>query len=154
MGMARAASVRGDCTRSQVGAVVVKNQRIVGSGYNGTKPGRSGCLEGVCPRGKHYAVRSDPDGWVYHKTFCGGCGHDWPCPSSVDPGSSYDTGPGACIAVHAEISAILDCDRDDRAGAVLYVTREPCPGCRKIIEVSGIEHVHYDKEGAIIAWAI
>ncbi|WP_424216365.1 deoxycytidylate deaminase (plasmid) [Streptomyces sp. BI20] len=47
---ARWASTRGDCNRCQVGALVVKDRRVRGSGYNGTPPGGPSCLAGDCPR--------------------------------------------------------------------------------------------------------
>lgn len=64
--------------------------------------------------------------------FCGGCGERWPCASSVEPGSSYDTGPGACIASHAESNAKADALRrggGDLAGCTMYVSTDPCEGC-------------------------
>lgn len=71
-----------------------------------------------------------------------GCGT---CPrrtASVSPGeTSYDDGPGRCVAVHAEANALLYCDREDLVGATLYVTREPCYGCQKLIDAAGIERV-------------
>lgn len=69
------------------------------------------------------------------------CGRDWPCPEAVGPGSSYDTGPGACIAVHAEANAILFADRHRLPGAVLYLTHEPCDGCMKLIRNTRISAV-------------
>lgn len=36
MGFAKAAAVRGTCDRKQVGAVVVSDQRVVATGYNGS----------------------------------------------------------------------------------------------------------------------
>lgn len=62
------------------------------------------------------------------------------CPrrtSGVSPGSSYDN----CIAVHAEANALLYCDREDLVGATLYVTREPCRSCWKLIDGAGVENV-------------
>lgn len=121
LGIATAVSVRADCTRRKVGAIIVKNQRIISTGYNGAPAGKPGCLTTMaCPRG----LMSEID---------------------VEPGSSYDTGSGSCIAVHAEQNAIL------RAGiecidAVLYVTHKPCDGCARLIEGSGIVHVVFPEE--------
>ncbi|MFD8142596.1 deoxycytidylate deaminase [Streptomyces sp. NPDC059708] len=44
------ASLRGDCIRCKVGALVVKDNRVRGAGYNGTPPGGPSCLAGDCPR--------------------------------------------------------------------------------------------------------
>lgn len=134
LGIAEAVAVRGDCTRRQVGAVIVKGDRIVSTGYNGAPAGQPGCLSaGACPRGRHYQG-------VSVASVCA-CGNTWPCPDAVDPGSSYDTGPGACISIHAEANALLYADYASCKGAMMYCTEEPCGGCRKLIAGAGILHV-------------
>ena len=51
--IAQAVAARGDCTRAQVGAVIIAaDHRIVATGYNGTAPGAAGCLAGACERGR------------------------------------------------------------------------------------------------------
>jgi dCMP deaminase len=142
MGVARAVSTRGECTRRQVGAVILDAQRrICGAGYNGAAPGAPSCLDGACPRGQHYEVSYGPN-----DPGCA-CGDPWPCPDAVAPGSSYDTGPGACIAVHAELNALLDVsDRSRLDGAILFVTAVPCEGCLKILKNTRIELVAYEDE--------
>lgn len=47
------------------------------------------------------------------------------------------------MALHAEQNAIIYCDREDLAGAVIYVSREPCAACSKLIEGAGITEAHY-----------
>jgi len=114
LGIAEAVSRRGDCTRRQVGAVVVdRRHRIVSTGYNGAEPGGPSCLEGACPRAH----------------------------SDVPPDSSYDSGPGACIAVHAEANALLYAGLDGTKGSSLYLTHRPCPGCMKLIRAAGIQTI-------------
>lgn len=113
LGIAAAVSQRADCSRDKVGAVIVRDHRIVSTGYNGSPPGGPSCLAGGCPR-------------AY---------------SHVEPGSSYDTGPGSCIAVHAEANALLYAGRDGCVGSTLYLTRPPCGGCLKLIEASGITEI-------------
>jgi dCMP deaminase len=108
-------STRGECRRARVGAIIVRDHRIVATGYNGAAAGRPSCLEGHCPRAE----------------------------SGAEPGSSYDTGPGACIAIHAEANALLYADYARCVGATLYTTREPCDGCRKLIAGVGITRVVY-----------
>ncbi|QJD52135.1 deoxycytidylate deaminase [Mycobacterium phage MA5] len=115
--IAEAVATRSDCERSKVGAVVVKDRRVRGTGYNGAPSGRPGC--DTCPRRLAAAV----------------------------PGvSDYDSGPTRCVSVHAEANALLYADRDDLIGATLYITRAPCPGCQKLIDAAGIERVVYPKE--------
>lgn len=115
LGIAQAVSARADCTRRQVGAIVVRDRRISGTGYNGAPSGQPGCLSAkACPRGQ----RSD-----------------------IPPGSSYDTGPGSCIAVHAEANALIWAGRDACIGATLYITHPPCDGCKRLIEAAGIARV-------------
>src|SRR5690606_20562202 len=125
---------RGDCTRRQVGAVILDvDHGPVSFGYNGTWPGGPNCLEGGCPRGRHY---QDPNGYL-----CG-CGRGWPCPDAVAPGSSYDTGPGQCGAIHAEMNALLQVsDRNRLVGSTMYITDEPCFGCLKHIKNTAIARI-------------
>lgn len=115
-GIAVAVAARADCTRRQVGAIIVVGDDIVSTGYNGAPSGEPGCLSaGACPRGK----------------------------ISVDvlpPGSSYDTGAGACIAIHAEQNAILRAGRRARGGT-LYLTTDPCDGCMRLIKGAGIVRI-------------
>src|ERR1700742_4392945 len=99
LGIADAVAVRADCTRRKVGAVVVdaKTKHIIATGYNGAAPGEPGCLsDGACPRGRHYKqeIRQGEYQYFTGGYQCGGCKEAWPCPHSVSPGSSYDTGPG------------------------------------------------------------
>ncbi len=114
--IAQAVSLRGDCTRRQVGAVVFDpSWRVLSVGYNGVAPGQTGCLAGGCPRAL----------------------------SNVPPGSSYDTGAGACISTHAELNALLFSDPVRRLGGTLAVSEEPCGGCRRPIALSGVARVIY-----------
>lgn len=145
--VALAISTRGECSRRRVGAVIVDPQnRIVGAGYNGTYGGGPNCLDGACPRGRHGLAdkRHFPLGLAMCK-----CGHTWPCPDAVESGSSYDTGPGACIAVHAELNALLDVsDRKRLEDSELYVTATPCEGCLKILRNTRIFRIFWlDEEG-------
>lgn len=124
---ALAVSTRGECTRRRVGAVVIDRRgRLAGAGYNGSEPGGPSCLKGECPRAL----------------------------SGVLPGSQYDTGPGACEAVHAELNAILDVSDANRLeGARLFVTAEPCDGCLKILRTKPLREIVYlDETG--VTWSL
>ena len=52
MQLAHLISTRSTCTRRKVGAVVVKNKRILATGYNGTPSGVRHCSEAGCLREK------------------------------------------------------------------------------------------------------
>lgn len=120
--VALAVATRGECSRRKVGAVLIDREgRIAGAGYNGSFRGGPSCLQGDCPRAS----------------------------SAVLPGSSYDTGPGACHAVHAELNAVLDVsDRTRFDGSELYVTATPCDGCLKILRNTRIYKIHWlDEDG-------
>ena len=108
LGIAAAVSLRSDCERDKVGAVVVgSDRRIRSTGYNGSPSGMEGCSS--CPR----------------RT------------SDVPPGSCYRD----CVAIHAELNALLYCDRSDLPGSTLYITRQSCYGCLKAIQASGVARV-------------
>lgn len=111
--IASSVSVRADCTRSQVGAVLVDgNHRIVGTGYNGAPPGAPGCLSGACPRGK----------FSYEE---------------LPPESDY----GNCISNHAEFNAVVFALPEERSGSTIYVTRRPCTLCKELLLVEGVSRV-------------
>jgi dCMP deaminase len=120
--VALAVATRGECVRRRVGAVVFdRDGRIIGAGYNGSYPGGPSCLQGECPRAL----------------------------SAVLPGSQYDTGPGACHAVHAELNAYLDVsDKGRTDGGGIVVTARPCDGCLKILRNTQLTWVAWlDEEG-------
>ncbi|MCX7590104.1 MAG: hypothetical protein N2255_00600, partial [Kiritimatiellae bacterium] len=50
MDIARVVARRGNCLRRRVAAVIVKNRRIISTGYNGTPRGVKNCFEGGCAR--------------------------------------------------------------------------------------------------------
>lgn len=142
--IADAVATRADCTRRKVGAVVVDSQtkHIISTGYNGAAPGEPGCLsDGACPRGRHYKKEVREGKYLYFTgQYACACGNTWPCSVSASPGSSYDTGPGSCIALHAELNACIRAG--ERAlGATLYCTDEPCDGCIKVMKSARLQHV-------------
>jgi dCMP deaminase len=151
LGIAQAVSLRADCTRRKAGAIIVKDHRIVGQGYNGAPPGQPGCLTAsACPRGRHYphevikaaGYMADNNPIITRETVCGWDGKPWPCPDSVPAYSSYDTGPGACIAVHSEANAIIRASWTDLPGSTIYmVPGGPCDGCKRMIEAAMIARV-------------
>lgn len=144
LALATTVALRADCQRRKVGACILdREHRLVSTGYNGAYPGGPSCLKGECPRGRHYPRKlgTGPDGepWI-SPTWCA-CGNPLPCLEAVAPGSSYDTGPGACVAIHAEFNSILFADRERLKGATLYITDQPCDGCTKHIRSTAIKWV-------------
>jgi dCMP deaminase len=140
-GIAKAVAARADCSRRRIGCVIVDPQThdIIQTGYNGAPTGQPGCLEGACPRGRHYERTVVSLRHMDPRTLCK-CGAPWPCREAVPPGSSYDTGPGACIAIHAEANALIRAGKLSR-GALMYVSDEPCGGCLKLCHGSGLAMV-------------
>src|SRR5262245_46339910 len=115
--IAQAVALRGDCRRSRVGAVIVdKSNVVVATGYNGVAPGQDGCLAGSCPRGL--------------------AGY-----SEIPPGSDYSN----CIGIHAEDNAVrfarLAGQHSRLVGATVYVTREACDGCFRLLRDAGIARI-------------
>src|SRR5205823_5210655 len=118
LGIAEAVATRTDCTRDKVGAVILDaDHRVIATGYPGVAPAARGCLEGACPRGRL-------------------------TPEELPHGVPYDTGPGRCISTHAEVNAMLQAG-GKFDGSTIYVTRQPCVSCMKIISNSGIWRVVY-----------
>lgn len=109
--LAKTASLRADCTRSRVGAVLIdSSHRVLSIGYNGAPSGAPGCLtSNACPRGR----------LSYEEL-----------PSNNDYSS--------CIAIHAEVNAVLFANPEDREGSTLYITRRPCTDCHELILQEGI----------------
>ena len=132
LGIAKAVAARAKCVRRSVGAVIVYDRRIIATGYNGAAPGRPDCLEGACPRGK-LTYDQMPELGNYDR-----------------PGQ-----PGFCIAIHAEVNALLFATRDTK-GSTIYITDPPCPGCRKALAAAGIVRAvwpdgEYDAD-ELVAW--
>ena len=97
------------CLGSHVGAVIVRDDRVLGSGYNGTPAGYPNCTE--TERGcRRCALRREQ-------------------PEAGLSGRLYDI----CLCVHAEQNAMLTAARFGTAldGAFLYTTVQPCFNCLK-----------------------
>ena len=110
--VAAAVSTRAECTRRKVGAVLVNQAgRVIATGYNGAPAGRPSCLDGACPRGQLSYEQMPAD-------------------------APYTN----CIAIHAELNALLHATRDT-PGSTLYITDEPCHECRRSIAAAGVARV-------------
>jgi dCMP deaminase len=113
LAIAKAVSTRGDCVRAQHGAIIVKDHKIVSTGYNGTPAGDS---------------RS--------------CGATGQCPRALDPTAKHAEGNyDLCWATHAESNALLRASWSELTGSTIYITGKPCSGCSKLISSAGVERV-------------
>lgn len=118
--------MRADCTRRQVGALIVKDFRIISSGYNGTPHKIKNCSEGGCLRCQK-RDKGEIKGYEYEES---------------------------CVCIHAEQNAIIQAalHGSSTRGATLYTTANPCSSCAKIIANAGIIRVvcrmeHHDGKG-------
>ena len=50
MNIAKVTALRSNCMKRRVAALIVKDKRIISTGYNGTPRGVTNCSEGGCPR--------------------------------------------------------------------------------------------------------
>lgn len=115
MGIAMAVRSRANCTGRRVGAVIVRDRRILSTGYNGTPSAMLNCEDGGCHR----------------------CAH----PEDYASGEGYDI----CICVHAEQNALLAAARFGVAieGCTMYTTLQPCFGCLKELLQASVLEVCY-----------
>lgn len=119
MDIAQVVAIRGNCSRRQVAAVIVKDCRIISTGYNGTPRGIKNCFDGGCPR----------------------CSSD--TPSGHDLTSCVCSHAEENSIVQAAYHGISVKD------STLYTTFSPCLQCAKMIINSGIKEVVYHQEYTI-----
>ena len=105
--------------RLKVGAVVVKDQRIISIGYNGTPAGWDNCCEKVVD-----VIPDDPRYDYNHFT------KELKTKDEV---------------IHAEANAIAKLARDGESGlgTDLFCTHAPCIQCAKIVYGAGVKKVYY-----------
>lgn len=148
--VAQAVAGRADCTRRQVGAVIIAaDGSIVSTGYNGLASGLPGCLTaGACPRGQMsypttapYAVGDTdptPGPWV-SGVFCGKTWHEdadlWTCTRRAEHDGWHIAGDGD------EVCALL-APEDVQPASVGYEET----GCRAVhAEVNAIIRAGRDR---------
>ena len=116
MNIAHVAKSRGNCLRRQVAAVIVKDQQVISTGYNGTPRGVTNCCDGGCPR----------------------CASDAP--------SGADLGECICSHAEENAITQAAGHGTSVKGATIYCTLSPCLMCAKMIINAGIVSVIYDEE--------
>jgi dCMP deaminase len=116
MSIAKVVATRSNCIKRKVAAIIVKDKRVISTGYNGTPRGAKNCNEGGCPRCNSMAL----SGTALDECLC--------C-----------HGEENAITQAAYHGTALK-------GAVLYTTFAPCLLCTKMIINSGIVEVVYNQE--------
>ena len=111
MDITRVVATRSTCLRRQVGALLVKEKRMLSSGYNGAPRGLAHCEELGCLRDKLGIASGE------RQELCRGLHAE------------------QNAIVHAAYHGIAI------AGATLYVTHQPCIACAKMIINAGIVKV-------------
>lgn len=102
---------RSTCLRRQVGAILVKDRRILTTGYNGSPQGLAHCSEVGCLREK----------------------------LNVPSGERNELCRGIHAEQNALVQAALH--GVSIQGAVLYVTHQPCVVCAKMLINAGIKEI-------------
>jgi dCMP deaminase len=122
--------------RLHVGAIIVKDDRIISIGYNGMPAGwDNDCEDKVWDKGA--------GGWLDPEEF-----------NEKYPYEGWHEGAGRNVryglktkpeVLHAETNAIAKLAKSTESGdgAVLFVTHSPCLDCAKLIFQSGICSVFY-----------
>jgi len=116
MHIARNVASRGNCLKRKVAALIVKDGRIISTGYNGTPRNTRNCFQGGCPR-------------------CNAVG-----PSGQGLGDCYCSHGEENAIVQAAYHGI------SIKGSTLYTTFCPCLLCTKMIINSGVLEVVYNQE--------
>lgn len=109
--------LRSNCITRQVGAVIVRDNRQIATGYNGTPPGVKNCYEGGCKR----------------------------CQLRAEGKLASGEGLDRCICNHAEANAIMQCAilgvGSGTKNTTLYTTLVPCLECSKMAITIGVKRV-------------
>jgi dCMP deaminase len=116
MDIARVAASRSNCLKRKVAAIIVREKRIISTGYNGTPRGTKNCNEGGCGRCNDLAASGT------HLDECL-CSH----------------GEENAIVQAAYHGVGL-------SGSTIYSTFAPCLMCAKMIINSGIAEVVYNRD--------
>jgi dCMP deaminase len=114
MGIAKMVAMRSNCVKRKVAAVIVKDKRIISTGYNGTPRGTKNCSEGGCPRCNNFSE----SGKNLEECLC-----------------SHGEENAIVQASYHGIS-IKD--------SIIYTTFSPCLMCTKMIINAGIKEVVYN----------
>ena len=116
MNIAKVVASRSNCIKRKVAAIIVKDKRVVSTGYNGTPRGTRNCNEGGCPRCNSLAT----SGTNLEECLC-----------------SHGEENAIVQASYHGVSL---------KDAIIYTTFAPCLQCAKMIINSGIREVIYNMD--------
>lgn len=119
MKIATVVALRSNCSRRHVAAVIVKDKRIISTGYNGTPRGIRNCCEGGCPR----------------------CSSDVPSGTNLTECLCSHGEENAIVQAAYHGIAVKD--------STLYTTFSPCLLCAKMIINAGIREVVFQERYSI-----
>ncbi|MCS7311692.1 MAG: dCMP deaminase family protein [Acidobacteria bacterium] len=123
--IAKVVALRSNCLKRKVAAIVVKDRRIISTGYNGTPRGVRNCNEGGCAR----------------------------CRALGQSGTQLDV--CLCSHAEENAITQAAYHGISLQGATLYCTLSPCITCAKMIINAGIAEVVYESpyplESAVVA---
>lgn len=125
LGIAEAVSKRSTCLRRRYGAVIVKNDEIVATGYNGSPRGEVNCCDvGIC-----------------HRVNCEhNDGNYVACPAVHAEQNAIISASRAELLSSTLYLYGYDCEFEENIKAT------PCALCERMIKNSGIERVIVSKE--------
>ena len=114
MDITKMVAKRSTCLRRSVGAILVKNKRILATGYNGAPSGIRHCEEVGC-------IRED---------------------SGIPSGMRHELCRGLHAEQNAIIQAAYHGISIN--GSTLYCTNKPCSICAKMIINAGVKELYYE----------
>ncbi len=113
MNLAEIAGTRSTCLRHKLGGVMVKNKRIIATGYNGAPRGIEHCLDVGCLRDK----------------------------LKIPSGTRHEICMGVHAEQNLVIQAALHGASTE--GSDVYLTHGPCAVCAKILINAGVKRIVY-----------
>jgi len=133
MDVATRVSAESKCIRKKVGAIAVKEDRIISIGWNGTAPGHDNCCE--------EKLLASGGGWLDPDEIF----ERYPYVDENNNRYGLRTKPDV---IHAESNMIgkLAGSHESAKDATIYVTCAPCLDCAKQLVVAKVKEVIYNEE--------
>lgn len=128
MKIAEATAELSSAVKLKVGSVIVRENQILATGYNGTPSGWNNTCEYDESTYDQRDTVNDTEGWQYN--------------SITSKFHRLKTKPEV---IHSESNAILKVARSTESseGATMFCTHAPCIECAKLIYQSGINSLYY-----------